>query len=151
WRHMGDARIEIEESLASPASSTSSAEPPKESLTAPAKLTRRHVLAYGAASIGLAAAGLGGGLWLGGRRQTTQVPSFRRITFRRGVIRSARFAPDGETILYSALWDGDRCRVHQVRVDGPESGTLELPDGNVLAVSRSGEVAVSLGRHQDGV
>ena len=146
WRHMGDARFEIEESLASPA------EPARDSIVArPAAMSRRSVILSAAASVGLAAAGLGAGMWLERRRQPARVPSFRRITFRRGVIRSARFAPDGQTILYGALWDGDRCRVHQVRIDGPESSALELPDANLLAISRSGEVAVSLGRHQDGV
>ena len=78
-------------------------------------------------------------------------PSFRRLTFRRGLIRSARLAPDGQTIFYSALWDGERCRVHTVRVDSPESSPRDLPDGNVLAISRSGELALALGSHFDGV
>ena len=83
--------------------------------------------------------------------RSPSLPSFRRLTFRRGLIRSARVAPDGQTILYSALWDGDRCRVHTVRVDSPESRPLDLPDGNVLAISRSGELALALGSHLDGV
>src|SRR5271166_4065453 len=33
-------------------------------------------------------------------------PLYRQLTFRRGSIRSARFAPDGQTILYSAAWQG---------------------------------------------
>src|SRR5579863_5800538 len=33
-------------------------------------------------------------------------PVYRQLTFRRGSIRSARFAPDGQTILYSAAWQG---------------------------------------------
>src|SRR5271166_1529072 len=33
-------------------------------------------------------------------------PTYRQLTFRRGSIRSARFAPDGQTILYSAAWQG---------------------------------------------
>src|SRR5512135_2126960 len=35
-------------------------------------------------------------------------PTFHRLTFRRGPIQSARFAPDGNTIVYSAAWDGAR-------------------------------------------
>jgi Tol biopolymer transport system component len=84
-------------------------------------------------------------------RPAAGLPSFHRLTFRRGIIRSARLAPDGLTILYSALWDDDRCRVHTVRLDSPESRPLEhLPDGNLLAISRSGEVALALGSHFDG-
>src|SRR6266849_2185394 len=33
-------------------------------------------------------------------------PMYRQLNFRRGSIRSARFAPDGQTILYSAAWQG---------------------------------------------
>jgi len=39
----------------------------------------------------------------GGRRALP--PAFHQLTFRRGTITSARFAPDGQTIIYSAAWD----------------------------------------------
>src|SRR5208283_2197878 len=32
--------------------------------------------------------------------------SYQRLTFRRGDIFAARFSPDGQTIVYSAEWDG---------------------------------------------
>lgn len=118
-----------------------------------AKTSRRQVLRVGmiAAGAGLAA-GIGGGVLLDRVLRPEALPaSFRRLTFRRGLIRSARFAPDGQTILYGALWDGGRCRVHGVRLDGPESSVLDLPDANLLAVSRSGELALSLGSHLSGV
>ena len=35
-----------------------------------------------------------------------QPPSFHRLTFRRGSIGSARFSAEGQTIVYSAAWDG---------------------------------------------
>ncbi len=117
-----------------------------------AAVPRRRALFYGAASLAVLASGLGGVVLDRRFRPAVAPPSFRRLTFRRGVIRSARLAPDGLTILYSALWDGARCRVHTVRVDSPESRPIDhLPDGNVLAISRSGEVALALGSHFDGV
>jgi WD40 repeat protein len=146
WRHMGDIRIEIEDALASPADQSSDA-----IVVRAVPMTRRKALVYGAASTALLATGAGAGLFLNRPSPTTAGPSFRRVTFRRGLIRSARFAPDGETILYGALWEGERCRVHTVRVDGPESRALDLPDGNVLAVSRSGEIAMTLGGQLDGI
>ena len=33
-------------------------------------------------------------------------PAFHALTFRRGSIGSARFAPDGQSVVYSAKWDG---------------------------------------------
>ena len=110
-----------------------------------------EALLVGASSLALLASGLAGGVFLDRRFRPAFAPSFRRLTFRRGVVRSARFAPDGKTILYGALWDGDRCRAHSVRIDSPESRPLDLPEANVLAVSRSGEVALALGSHFDGI
>ena len=112
-------------------------------------LPRRTALAYGAVSVALVALGAAGRAFL--QRSRDIAPSFRRLTFRRGLIRSARAGPDGQTILYGALWDNDRCRVHTARVDGPESRALDLPESNVLAVSRSGELALALGSHLHGV
>ena len=67
------------------------------------------------------------------------------------MLRSARFAPDGKTIYYGALWDGEACRVHSTRIDSPESQALDLPNANLLAVSRTGELALSIGPNLDGI
>jgi eukaryotic-like serine/threonine-protein kinase len=117
------------------------------------RTTRRKALVYGASGLGLAAAGLAGGAWLGagGGAAPAHPVSFKRLTFRRGLIRSARFAPDGKTILYGALWDGELCRVQSTRTDNPESRALDVPHGNLLAVSRSGDLAIAVGPHLDGV
>ena len=69
-----------------------------------------------------------------------------RLTYDRGVIRSARFAPDGQTIVYGASWDGAPLRMFVARADGGESRPLDLPAGDVLAIPKSGDMVVSLGR-----
>ena len=46
-------------------------------------------------------------------------PLYRQLTFRRGSIRSARFAPDGQTILYSAAWQGNPIDVFTARPEAP--------------------------------
>jgi len=89
--------------------------------------------------------GAASGAWLGGMRQEIAPPALRRLTFRRGVIRSARVAPDGQTYLAGAIWEGGPCRIYTGRLDRSESSLLDLPEGNVLAISRSGEVALTLG------
>jgi hypothetical protein len=33
-------------------------------------------------------------------------PAYHPLTFRRGIVQSARFAPDGKTVIYSAGWEG---------------------------------------------
>jgi Tol biopolymer transport system component len=62
------------------------------------------------------------------------------------VIYNARFAPDAETIVYGASWNGQPIRVFSTRIGSAESRDLGLPPADLLAVSRSGELAVCLGK-----
>ena len=62
-------------------------------------------------AIGLAAALLAtlAGIYLLGRRverSHTFPPHFRQLTFRGAGISTARFAPDGQTVVYAAQWEG---------------------------------------------
>jgi dipeptidyl aminopeptidase/acylaminoacyl peptidase len=72
-------------------------------------------------------------------------PVFRRLTFRRGSVTGARFAPDGQNVVYSARWDAEPESVFMTRVGGGGSLPLSLPPGSrVLALSRMGELAIQL-------
>jgi Tol biopolymer transport system component len=77
-----------------------------------------------------------------------QPPSFRQITFSRGEVASSLFAPDGQTILYSATWEGKPMEIFINRPESPESRPFGLADAEVLSISKSGEMAVSLNRRQ---
>jgi serine/threonine protein kinase len=70
---------------------------------------------------------------------------FVRVTFRRGFIMNARFAPDG-SIVYGAAWEDRPVEIFSTRPGNPESRSLGLPSADVLAVSASGELAISIGR-----
>lgn len=83
-------------------------------------------------------------------RPQPAVASYRRITFRRGFIMSARFAPDG-SVVYGAAWEDNPLELFSSFQTGPESRPLGLRDADVLSVSSSGELAVSLGRKYIGV
>lgn len=99
------------------------------------------------AAAGLAVLGaLAIGYFVGKRGAGASPPSFHQLTFRRGEISSARFAPDGQTILYSASWESRPAEVFVKRLESPESRPFGLERADVLAVARSGDVAVSLGR-----
>ena len=80
------------------------------------------------------------------RPRTVPPPSFNQLTFQRGAVRSARFAPDGQTVVYSAAWDGGPIRVYSTRLGSSESRDLGLPDGMLLSISSGGEMALKLGR-----
>ena len=84
-----------------------------------------------------------------GRSNGSQV-RLTRLTFDRGTIRSARFTPDGKTIVYGAAWGGRPIRVFQTRLGSLESVPLQLPDADVLSVSPSGELALAINRRFAG-
>jgi Tol biopolymer transport system component len=77
-------------------------------------------------------------------------PRYHEITFRRGDIRSARFASDGQTILYSAAWQGNPVEIFSARPGAAESRSLGLEHTQLLAVSPTGEMAVALNSHRTG-
>jgi serine/threonine protein kinase len=52
-------------------------------------------------------AALGAGLVVGKRLARTSPPSYQQVTYHRGTLTTARFAPDGQTIVYSASWAGE--------------------------------------------
>jgi len=80
-------------------------------------------------------------------REAAAPIQFQQLTFQRGQVLSARFAPDGQTIVYSAAWEGRSPEVFTTRPDSAESRSLGLPGATVLSVSSAGEIAVSLNRH----
>ncbi|HTO87545.1 MAG TPA: protein kinase [Thermoanaerobaculia bacterium] len=89
-----------------------------------------------------------GAVYLAGTKAGyVEPPSFRQLTFRRGTISFARFAPDGQTILYGSAWEGQPVEIFVSRSESPESRPFGLPGADILAISRSGEMALSLGRH----
>ena len=72
--------------------------------------------------------------------------TYRRISFGKGAIRSARFGPDGRSILYGAAWNGKAMQLFWAHAQSPESRPYQLPDADILAVSPQGELAVLINR-----
>jgi len=69
-------------------------------------------------------------------------PSFQQVTFRSGSLASARFGPDGETILYSANWDAGGNRLYLATTVSPESRALDFKYARLASVSSSAELAL---------
>ena len=111
----------------------------------PGQPKRHRLFAFGF-GLALLAVGAGVGLFYGRKLWENPPPSFQQLTFRRGTVWSARFAPDGQTIIYGAAWDGHPTQPFLTRPESPESRSLGLIDGDILSISPSGEMAISLGR-----
>jgi len=83
------------------------------------------------------------------------VPAFQRLTFQRGTIYAARFAPAGQSVLFSAAWDGRPIQLFLVALDTASAQPLGLPPAGLLGVSRTGEMALALrpdyGAHLEAV
>ena len=75
-------------------------------------------------------------------------PAFRQITFRRGTVSAARFAPDGKTVVYAASWDGAPSDVFAMQPESPESRSLGLPLAGIFSISSASELAVALRQKQ---
>jgi serine/threonine protein kinase len=104
---------------------------------------RGRVLRWGLAAVAIFAA-VGAGMLLEKRLHRTTPPSYQQITFGSGTIRSARFAPDGQTIVYSVAWDGNPLKLFLKHPSSPDSLPLSLPSSNLLGISPSGEMAIAL-------
>jgi Tol biopolymer transport system component len=79
------------------------------------------------------------------RREVPATPSYQRLTFRRGNVSGARFSPDGQTIAYSAAWEGKPLEVFLARRESTDSRPLGLAGADLLSVSSGAEVALGLG------
>ncbi len=82
------------------------------------------------------------------RAPSASQPTISQLTFRRGFQSSARFAPDGNTLIYSAALDGKPVELFTSRLGSPESSSLKAQVGGRVAgiqsISSTGEMAVLL-------
>ena len=124
----------------SAAVAAATAEPPQPDSSTEKKPAKRPVLAS-VAALALLAVGFAGFL-IGERVATRPVPTFRELSFRRGALVAARFAPDPRSAVYSASWEGDPESVFISSPNSTESRDLGLPDTEILAVSAAGQMAV---------
>ncbi len=143
----GVARV-AEITGASPASGVPVATPAAGSPAVPRKRLSAPLASLAGFVLGALLGALAGRIWL--QKPVPPPPTYRQLTFRRGSVRSARFAPDGQTILYSASWQGNPVEVFTARPESSESRALGMDRTLLMSVSATGEMAVLLGSHPLG-
>jgi len=86
-----------------------------------------------------------GALLAGRQLARAPLPRFEQLTFRHGFLGYARFAPDGQTVVYSALWDGYRWpgEIFTTRPGSLESRPMGV-HADILSISSGGEMALCL-------
>jgi hypothetical protein len=107
---------------------------------------RRHRFGFALAVVAglLVVAAIVAGLQIAGAIGRPSLPTFTRLTFRRGTVLSARFGPDGQTIVYSAAWQGNPLELFSTRVGSVEARSLGSVGASILSISSTGEMALRL-------
>jgi len=81
--------------------------------------------------------------FLGGRfNANAPAPRFTRITFRSSFISGARFARDGQSIVYSSSAAGKGQELYVARLGSPEERPLGIGRARILSMSGTGEMAI---------
>ncbi len=97
------------------------------------------VAVFAALVVGAAAGALGAA-----RLARVSPPTFRQLTFRRGVVRSARFAPGGQTLVYAAAFEREPTQLYSTSPGAVESRPLGFSHAELYSISPAGELALGL-------
>jgi len=88
---------------------------------------------------------LAAGLWLLGRWSAVKPqPKFTRLTYRQGYLSNARFAKDGQTVVYSAQWNNEPLQIYSVRMEFPQSTKVDLPSATLFSLSANGDMELAV-------
>ena len=156
-RDIGEARVAIEEELAGPEGEGFRSAPevaPAPRLLPGANVERRAggIRARRRWRLCLTGVGIAAVLGIAGlasyrqgaeaQRRSAERVAFRQMSFHPQAIFQAAFAPDGETIVYSAALEGNVPELFTIGPGFPEPRSLGLPRTHLLSISSKGELAV---------
>ena len=83
--------------------------------------------------------------FLGKENVSTSTASYRQLTFEPGYAGPARFTRDGNTVVYSASWNGGARQLYSQRSNSEQATPLNL-DADVMGIADNGDMAVILKR-----
>lgn len=73
-------------------------------------------------------------------------PRVKQLTFNHGVVHSAKFAPDGQNIVYCAAWEDAEFELYKIHLKNLEQNPTGLFNTGIFTISPAGEMALSLDR-----
>jgi len=138
-RDIGDARLELRDSL----------QPDRP--TATAEVVASRAPRWIVPALALVAAGAAIAAYFFGHGSVdTRPPVFRPLTVGNGIVHSARFTPEGGTVIYGAAFEGQPLGLFSMRPDGLESREIDVPSADIAGISRDGKLALLLNRQYAG-
>jgi eukaryotic-like serine/threonine-protein kinase len=123
-----------------PLSGSAAAVPPAEVIPAKKSAGLRPYAILAAASALLA--GLALGWFLHAAHSRTEPAIFHQLTFRRGTVRSGRFTPNGQSVVYGAAWEGKPTELFITSPESPQSRSLERHGEELMSISSTGDMAL---------
>ncbi len=126
------------------AQSTSSSGSPAAHRAMPPRVAKGGGLwpyAIAAAAVALLA-GLALGWFLHAANSHTELPVYRQLTFRRGTVRSARFTPNGQSVVYGAAWEGKPTELFITSPESPQSRSLQRHGEELMSISSTSDIAL---------
>jgi serine/threonine protein kinase/dipeptidyl aminopeptidase/acylaminoacyl peptidase len=147
WQTMADVKVALEELRQEMESTTTSANVLRGAKRRLVSLKASRWLPF--ALVGGLLLGLVPGAYFANRLFPTEPPAFQRLTFRRGDVTAALFAP-GNSVIYSASWEGAPSMLFSTMPGNRESRSLGTTAAKLLSVSGSGDMAVLLGGEGPG-
>ncbi|HEY1658855.1 MAG TPA: protein kinase [Candidatus Sulfotelmatobacter sp.] len=78
-------------------------------------------------------------------QQKPELVTYHRVTFEQGTLYSARFAPGFHSVVYGAAWGGRTLQLFSTVGDSLLAQPSNITNANLLAISKTGEMALALG------
>jgi hypothetical protein len=101
-------------------------------------------LAYALEILMNAAGAQGAGAKAGASVSSPPALDIQQLTFRDGYLSSARFAPDGTTVLYHGAYEGGPQETYYTRTDNLDYRPLQLGRAELMGISSGAELAIGL-------
>ena len=70
--------------------------------------------------------------------------TYQRLTYERGTVFSARLSPDGQTMVYSAAWEGSPVELYLQPLKDAQPIAIKPSGSRILSISNRGELAILL-------
>ena len=104
------------------------------SVAAPGLTRRPRRAAFWGAVAGAVGTAAAFAAMLPSMRPRPAVVEYRRVTYRKGAVSSARFTPDRQSFVYSASWEGQPYAAFLGRAESPDVRNLQLENARILSI-----------------